>query len=54
MKEYVKVDNQIFTLLLLLAFAMWPMMQHKHRVRRQQQEDYLLADCGKFSAADLI
>jgi len=54
MKEYIRVDNQIFFIILLLLLGFWPLTQNKFRQMIKHQEDFLNSNMGRFGAEDLI
>lgn len=54
MKEYIKVDNQVMLLVLVLSLAGVLWFGSLSRRIRQTKENIILTDMGKFTAEDLI
>jgi len=54
MKEYIKVDNQILAIVLLLVLAFVPLTQHKYKELMKDQAKFLKSDMGRFGVNDLV
>lgn len=52
-KEYIKVDNQIFLIVILSLILLWPVFWHKQRTLMKNLDDYITSNYGKFTADDL-
>jgi hypothetical protein len=54
MKEYIKVDNQVFLIIVLSLFLLYPVFWAKQRKLEKGFEEYITSGYGKFTADDLI
>jgi hypothetical protein len=52
-KEYIKVDNQIFVILILSLVLILPFYWYRHRLLTRGFDDYITSGYGKFTADDL-
>lgn len=53
-KEYIRVDNQIFAILFFSLFLLWPYYFYKHRRFCSHLDDTLTAEMGNYSVEDLV
>jgi hypothetical protein len=54
MKEYIKVDNQVFLIVILSMILLYPVFWAKQRKLEKGFEEYITSGYGKFTANDLI
>ena len=54
MREYIKVDNQIFFIVCLSLILLYPVFWARQRKLEKGFEDYITSGLGKFTADDLI
>jgi hypothetical protein len=54
MREYIKVDNQIWGIVILSLVLLTPVFWYKQRKLEKYQDDYITSGYGKFTADDLI
>lgn len=53
-KEYIRVDNQIFFIVILSLILMYPIFWHRQKQLERGFEDSITSGYGKFTADDLI
>jgi len=53
-KEYVRVDNQIFAIVLLVMILLWPIYMYRQNELMKGYDNYLTTSLGKFTADDLL
>jgi hypothetical protein len=53
-KEYVRVDNQIFAILLLILVLFWPLYMYRQKEVIKGYDTFLTHSLGKFTADDLL
>ena len=53
-KEYIRVDNQIFGIVCLFILLMFPFAVHKKKNGYAHQNDITTSNYGRFTADDLI
>jgi hypothetical protein len=53
-KEYVRVDNQIFAIVLLIMILLWPIYMYRQNELMKGYDNYLTTSLGKFTADDLL
>ena len=54
MREYIKVDNQIFVIVLASLILLYPVFWARQRKLERGFEEYVTSGYGKFTADDLI
>jgi hypothetical protein len=52
-KEYIRVDNQIFVIFILLIVLTWPIVKYRVTVLNQGYDTFLTTNMGKYTAEDL-
>jgi hypothetical protein len=53
-KEYIRVDNQVFLIVILSLVLLYPVFWARQRQLERNLENYITSGYGKFTADDLI